>query len=78
MVDGICDREIGLAFEMEGWGNSGCRGRVPPFLKELLVPDVINEVLSVADEQWGHVDEVRDREGDGSNGVCNTAVFARD
>ena len=78
MVVGICDGDIGLVFEMDGWENSGCRGRALPFLKELLVLDVVDEALSVADEQWGHIDEERDGEGDGSNGVCSTAVFTRD
>ena len=69
MVDGICDGEIGRVFEMEGWGNSGCRGRAL---------DVVDEALSVADEQRGHVGEERDGERDGSNEVCSTAVFAQD
>ena len=52
MVDCVNDGDVGPVLEMEGKGNGrrGCRGRAPPFFDELLVLDVVDEALSVADE----------------------------
>ena len=73
----VDDGEVGLVFEVEGRGNSssGCRERAPPFVDELLIFDVVDDGLSVAEE--GHTDGEVDEGEEGISGVCSTAVLTR-
>ena len=72
VVDRVCDRQVSLILEVEGGGDGsrGGRGRAPPLLDESLVADIVDEALSITDEQGSHVGRRGRRE-------C-TAVLARD
>ena len=72
--DRVADRDVGFIFEVEGRGSSSSGGgrRTLPLGNKLLVSDIINDGLSIAEE--GHFEE----DEEGMSGVCSTAELTRD
>ena len=79
--DSVVDAEVGVIPHVDGQGGSG---RVPLlgeiFFGHLLPTDVVNDVLTMSEEEGSHVEvEVEVDVGMcGEEGVCSTAVFTRD